>query len=186
MIAQAPGSLSGVLDILALMVVYDYNGTGRWSREAVLERYKEYMRRFPVPAPRDLTPFEHADVKGRRIYPVMFKVIEGIQHGDAACIELGIELIESDQRMPFGMILKSNAAKALRRVRLTAAQQERVRERVFAMLLAGHVPREYREYAKLLRKIGAGAEWEGVVGRIDRGNPHVMRYFDYFMRHVVD
>jgi hypothetical protein len=167
------------------MTIYDYNGTGRWSLEAILGRYKEHVRRYRVPAPLDLTPFEHTDAGGRRIYPVMFKVIEGIQAGDAACIELGVELIESDQRMPFGMILKSNAARALRRTRLTREQEGRVRERVFGMLLAGHVPREYREYAKLLRKIGAGASWSGVAERVDRSNPHVMRYFNYFLRHVV-
>jgi hypothetical protein len=165
------------------MPVYDYNGAGGWSREAVLARYEAYARRYRVPAPLDLTPLEHDAAGGRRVFPIMFKVIEGIKGGDAACVELGVELIESDQRMPFGMILKSNAAKALRRSRLTPGQQERVRERVVGMLLAGHVPREYKEYAKLLREVGAGARWSGVGGRIDRSNLHVMRYYDYFVRH---
>jgi hypothetical protein len=165
------------------MPTYDYNGQGRWASEAVLARYEEYARRYRVPSPIALAPLVHDAADGRRIYPVMFKVIDGIQAGDAACVELGVELVESDQRMPFGMVLKSNAAKALRRATLTPGQRERVRERVIGMLLAGHVPREYREYAKLLRKIGAGARWAGVGELVDRSNPHLMRYYDYFVHH---
>ena len=167
------------------MTLHDYNGTGRWALEAVLGRYREYALRFRVTRARDLAPFEHVAGDERRVYPVMFRVIEGAEAGDAACVELCVELVESDQTMPFGMILKSNAARALRRAGLTAEQQERVRRRVFGMLLAGRVPREYREYAKLLRRVGAGAWWDGVEERVDRGNPHVLRYYNYFKRHVV-
>lgn len=74
-------------------------------------------------------------------------------------IEIGVEFIEEDVRFRFGRVIKSNTARALRRAELTSKQVERVRTRVAHMLIAEHVPREYREYSKLLRKVGMGDWW---------------------------
>jgi hypothetical protein len=115
----------------------------------------------------------------------MERVIEGIGRGDAACIELGVEFIEEDRPFPFGRILKSNAARALRRAELTAAQKERVRKRVIEMLIAGNTPREYRQYGKLVRKIGLGEWWVLAQGRLNLASPHIRRYYDYFRQYVV-
>ena len=38
-----------------------------------------------------------------------------------------------------------------------AKEKRRIRRRVFSMLRRGHVPNEFREYAKLVRKIGFDA-----------------------------
>ncbi len=145
----------------------------------------EYARRFRVDETVDLTPDERVQGEKRWVYPVMEKVIEGIERGDRACIEIGLEFIEEDQRFPFGRVLKSNAARALRRANLTSEHVDRIRRRVAAMLIAGQAPREFREYAKLLRKVGIGDEWPEVEERAPRGNPYVQRYLDYFRRHVV-
>ena len=114
----------------------------------------------------------------------MFEVIKGIERGDLACIALGVEFVEEDARFSFGRIIKSNAARALRRSALTLEQQERIRKRVAHMLVAEHVPREYREYAKLLRKVGMGDWWSFIENGANRNNPYVMRYFDYFQQYV--
>jgi len=119
------------------------------------------------------------------VYPVMFRVIEGIGRGNAACIELGVELIQEDRPLPFGRILKSNTARALRRAELTPGQKDRIRKRVIEMLIAGNTPREYREYAKLVRRIGVGDWWARAQGRMNLTIPHVRRYYDYFRQHVV-
>jgi hypothetical protein len=161
--------------------IADYNGTGRWSREEVLRRYLEHAHRFHVSPPLDLTPDELVEGKRRWIYPVMRKVIAGIETGDRACIQLGLEFIQSDEKFP-----KARTARTLRRAPLSADQQELVRARVIGLLVAGHIPHEYREYARLLRKVGMGRWWEGVDERVDRNNPFVMRFHDYFRRHVVD
>jgi hypothetical protein len=164
---------------LAHVKVIDYNGTGRWTLDAIRERYAEHARRFHVQVPTDLKPREHSDGAARWIYPVMEQVIAGIEAGDPACVELGVEFIQEDQTFPFGKVLKSNTARALRRASLDAGQVERVRDRVVGMLVAGHVPHEFREYAKLLRKIGLGERWDSVRERLDRSNPYVMRFYDY-------
>jgi hypothetical protein len=147
-----------------LMIVIDYNGTGFWSVDAVMKRHQQYARRFGMAASYDLSPSVHTANGRRWVYPVMDRVIEGIANGDRACAEIGVEFIEETASFPFGKILKSNTARALRRSALTDEQKERVRRRVVDMLCTGYLPREFREYAKLARKIGLG-DWLSHVER---------------------
>ena len=139
---------------LLVMKVIDYNGKGFWSVDEVLKRYTEYARVFGITQPRELTPLAHWTGDSKWIYPVMDRVIEGIEAGDLGCAELGIEFIQTNDSFPFGRIIKSNVARALRRTTLTEAQKERIRRRVIEMLEAGYLPREFRQYAKLARKLG--------------------------------
>ena len=112
------------------MAVYNYNGTGRWSIEAVLERYEQYARHCGLTVHTDLTPREHRAQGHHWIYPVMYGVIDGIALGDPACIEIGVEFIEESASFTFGMILKSRIARLLRRAALTTRQKDRIRKRV--------------------------------------------------------
>ena len=161
------------------MEVRDYNGDDIWSKDAIILRYSQYCRELNVAIPVDLLPKELVRGEIRWVYPVMDKVIAGIEQGDAACRRIGIEFIEEDRKFPFGRILKSNTARALRRSQLTVEEQERIRRRLVAMLLAGNVPREYRQYAKLLKAIGLGQHWKNIESQVDRSNEYVMRYYNY-------
>ncbi|HZN69341.1 MAG TPA: hypothetical protein VFB66_28965 [Tepidisphaeraceae bacterium] len=157
------------------MDLIDYNGDGRWSRDAITSRYLAYAAKLGV-APRGLSPEEHSQRGRHWVYPVMDKVIDGIEAGDPACVRLGVEFIEEDAKFPFGKILKSNTARALRRAPLTDEQRHRIRRRVLGMLRAGHVPHEFREYAKLLRTIGFNpSELDDVPGT----SPRVTRFRRY-------
>jgi len=158
------------------MDIIDYNGEGRWSRSEILARYDRYAGDAGIKR-RDLSPMEVDGPRGHWVYPVMDQVIAGIEAGDAACVRLGIEFVEEDARFPFGKVLKSNTARALRRASLTEEQKRRIRRRVFGLLRTGHVPREYREYAKLVRKIGFDAS---EIPQVNAANPHVLRFQTYF------
>ena len=102
------------------MNLIDYNGEGRWSREAILTRYARYAAELGI-VRRDLSPHEHKEGGRHWVYPVMQKVIEGINADDPACVRLGIEFIEEDGKFRFGKILKSNTARASARVALGRA-----------------------------------------------------------------
>jgi hypothetical protein len=164
------------------MEVIDYNGTDFWSVDEVRARYTKYACRFQITEPRKLSPVVHSNGDKQWIYSVMDAVIEGIEHGDLACAELGIEFIEEDRLFAFGRILKSNTARALRRASLTDAQKERIRKRVVEMLGRRYLPREYRQYAKLARKIGLGS-W---LSRIEEQaeNPAAKHYYTYLKEHA--
>lgn len=162
------------------MKVIDYNGEGFWSVDEVLKRYAEYTRRFGITQPTELTPLVHSTGESKWIYPVMDRVIEGIEAGDLACAELGVEFIETNDSFAFGRILKSNVARALRRTTLTEVQKERIRRRVVEMLEAGYLPREFRQYAKLARKLGL-REWLPRIKQLaEPGDPWIQRYCAYF------
>jgi len=164
------------------MEVRDYNGTGRGSRDAIIERYKAYCRALGVREGEDLHPREHTERGTTWVYPVMDRLIPLIEAGDPAAIAIGVEFIEDDTFMPFGRILKANTARALRRAKLTREQIERLRRHVVGLLLAGTVRREFREYAKLLRKIGVGHWWPEIERGVDRNNRYVMRYVKYLQQ----
>jgi len=118
------------------MTVIDYNGTGPLSAKEILRRYEEYARRFRVKQRRYLAPLCHEEKGTRWIYPVMDDVIEGIKDGDLACIALGVDSIGEDKCFPFGRILKSRTARALRQTGLPSQYHERVRNRIIQMLIA--------------------------------------------------
>lgn len=162
------------------MLIHDYNGKGMWSVEAVQERYLKHCVRLGVQTPRELEPRVYKRPGTTWIYPVMDIVIEGIVAGDPACALLGVEFIEQDGTFPFGRVLKSNAARGLKRTELSPALKTRIRHRVAAMLAAGNTPREFKEYARLLRKVGFEEIWPKMAAAASVGNTYAMRYFTYF------
>ena len=157
----------------------DYNGTGPWSAAAILERYSEHAARLGVQNLLDLSPKEYVSGDQRWIYPVMDKVIEGIKAGDVACATIGVEFIEQDGKFTFGSTLKAQTARALKQQVLPGALVTRLRKRIVSMLIDGNVPREYKEYAKLLRKIGFSDLWSRLETSVPKDNKYVMRHFNY-------
>jgi hypothetical protein len=162
------------------MKVHDYNGTGKWAREAIVSRYLEYAARLGVEQPLLLKPVELVRGEEHWIYPVMDQVITGIHSGDAACVVIGVEFLEEDRNFPFGANLKSRTARALRQGEISPSLAERLRRRIVSMLVEGNVPREYREYARLLRKIGFDKWWPRLSEQVPKENPYALRYFNYF------
>ena len=162
------------------MEVRDYNGAGEWSLEGIRKRYRDHARAIGLSEDVELVTLETSDGEVRWVYPVMYTVIERVEKADMACIELAVEFIERGPKQDFGRILHSNAARALRRAPLTAGQKDRLRTTILGMLARGWVPHEFRQYAKLLRRIGLGKEWAKVRGELDVSNRYVMRWVRYF------
>ena len=161
------------------MHIRDYNGKGDWTAAAVQARYAEFAARFGVEMPRSLTPIVYQQADVRWVYPIMDSVIDGILAGDPACAAIGVEFIEEDRKFPFGANLKARTARALRQSTLPDALKLRIRRRIVDMLIAGNTPREYREYAKLLRKTGFSELWTRLDAGVPRTNRHAMRYYRY-------
>ena len=167
------------------MEIRDYNGTGRWSLQSIQQRYANYARQLKVAAPLDLVAMTHEEHEIKWIYPVMFQVVQGIEQGDTACIEIGVECLEENQWLAFGRTIKANTARALRRSALTQSQAERLRKQIVSMLIEEHIPRHFRDYAKLLRKIGLGDHWPVIEARANRANPRVFRFYRYLQQHAL-
>ena len=162
------------------METRDFNGSGRWAAESVKARYLDYAARLDVANPTELEPTVHTHGDDRWIYPIMESVIKGIRGGDIACAAIGVEYISEDRKFPFGASLKARTARALRQTELPQRLKTRIRSRIARMLRDGNVPREFREYAKLLRKIGFQDYWPKMAANPPSSNEHAMRYFRYF------
>ncbi len=161
----------------------DYNGEGAWSAAEIVRRYHVYSKRFGIAKPLVIQPAQHSEGDRRWVYPVMHEVIIGIETGDLACAQLGIEFIEQDQGFPFGSLIKSSTARSLRRFpNLTREQIDRIRSRIVFMLRRGAVPREYREYARLLRAVGVGPHWSDIEKAVP-ANRYAARAKAYFLQH---
>jgi hypothetical protein len=161
----------------------DYNGVGIWSIEGIRKRYQDHAKALGVHS-FQLIPRRHAKEERTWVYPLMEQIIERIEAGDGAAIEIGIEFIEENDFFVFGRVLKSNTARALRRTDLTERQRQRVRERLVGMMLAGKVLHEFREFKRLLRRLGPGSLWTVLDGGVDRDNKYVMRYYEYLNRYA--
>jgi hypothetical protein len=160
------------------MKIFDLNGTGEWTVRRIQERYATYCSELRLATTRDLKSYEQTNKDRRWIYPYLNNVIQGIREGDAACVALGVDLIESDQRLPFGQKLKSKTARELRRTSLQAELKERLRKRIVHMLTHGIIPHEFREYYKLLRTIGVAEYWPELHTSVPRDNRFAMRFYD--------
>ena len=155
--------------------LHDYNGPGSWGHVEVKERYRELCRVLGAEAA-GLTARESETGNIRRIYPIMESVIDLARRGDRAAIELCVQFIESTHRQAFGRVLHANAARALRKSALSAEQQHRLRSRILDMLRTAWVPREFHDYARLLRKLGYSEQWQATRAAVDEANPYVMRW----------
>lgn len=161
--------------------VIDYNGEGKWSQDNIRQRYEQYCKQLKIVQPFDISPHVHVASDQKWIYPIIDRIIMGIERNDEACKIIGVELVEESRTMPFGRILKSNTARALRRNTLSEYLQERLVARIVLMLVKGNVPREYQEYAKLLRKIGINTSyWQEIDKHFPNDNQYAMRYYSYF------
>jgi hypothetical protein len=163
----------------------DYNGDGEWSVCAVIGRYEEYCRKLDVPMRTLLRPVISGTGDERRVWPIMNAVVQGISDDDPACAEIGIDFICESKGFPFGMTLKSQTARALRKATLTPRQLDRIRERVARMLIDGYLPQEYRFYARLFRRTGLGQYKEILLALTPRGH-RMKKYVNYVHVLVVD
>lgn len=164
------------------MTTTDYNGIGRWSAEAIIDRYRASIP--PDRTPARITPKMHREGERIWVYPVMDQIIELVRQDDPAAIRIAIEFISEDMGFRFGAILKSNAARRLRQhaSALTRTDRARIRDRVVSMILTGIVPREYKEYARLLRAIDT--DWS-FVSQIRPKNRQARWAKRYYMNHCV-
>ncbi|HEX2553429.1 MAG TPA: hypothetical protein VHL98_07000 [Microvirga sp.] len=153
------------------------DGTGLWTHDAIRERYRRYCRAHHVQAP----PWPQAGWLEERgwIAGVMDHLAERMKQGDLAAAEIGIEFIEEDGSFAFGRTTKCRVARALRHCRLTDGQMDRIRRRVIDMLGRGYMPREFREYARLLRRIGLGGHRAALERAAESGNAWVGWYGRY-------
>lgn len=95
-------------------MTHDYNGPEERGLLRLRERYHGVASDLGC-EPQAIEPRIHKEGATTWIYPIMDAIIEVAKQGDQPALELCLQLIEVDTSMPFGMIQKSQAARALKK-----------------------------------------------------------------------
>ena len=113
---------------------------------------------------------------------ILRPLTDRMKRGDLAAAEIGIEMMEEDRGLAFGPIIKSNIPRALAKCSLTEPQKEQIRRRTVDMMLRNFLPKEFRQYAWLTRRIGLG-RWQGQLeAKADRTD----RWVNWYLRYLLE
>lgn len=98
-------------------------------------------------------PVTHA---GIRLGRAMDKVAQAIRQGDRSAVIVGYQIIIHDPHLPFGKIIKSNFARALKRHIDCLTMQEKMclASKTAELLSLPFCPREVEDYCRLVKKMG--------------------------------
>jgi hypothetical protein len=77
-----------------------------------------------------------------------------VANGDARAMSIACDLIEQDPKLPFGKLIKSDLARALKKqaLRLTVTERQQVLVATQKLLNLPFAPRELEDYGKLVKK----------------------------------
>lgn len=112
--------------------------------------------------------------------PILRQVLEGVAAGDAACVQIAVDLVCSDARLPFGKVFKDQASDALRRSALSSLQSGRLRTHAIERLRSGFVPPEFKRFARLIRQIGLADHRQALEELVPTG-PRIAWYRSYLL-----
>ena len=100
-------------------------------------------------------PANSVDHPGIWMSHVFDQVRFAIVRGDRLAMSIACDLIDKDPHMPFGKLIKSGLARALKQnaAALSPAERLRLVHTTLRLLALPHAPRELADYAKLLRKL---------------------------------
>ncbi|WP_152615354.1 hypothetical protein [Janthinobacterium lividum] len=98
-------------------------------------------------------PIEHP---GLRLSQVCKQVALAIRNGNTTAVRIAFLILTKDPGMPFGKIIKSDFARALKQgVNLLSAMQQRgLIAKTCELLELEFCPRETEDYCRLIKKIG--------------------------------
>ncbi|MBT2787351.1 MULTISPECIES: hypothetical protein [unclassified Halomonas] len=133
----------------------NYNPTGKWSVEAVKERYSKLS--LSLGSVDGFEPFCKTYTNRRGftwVYNIMDSVVDGVRLGDKACVQLAIDYIRDNEMYSKTGYIRARMARALKSADLSDSQKKELALIFLHQLETGVLYQEYREYCRLFRKIG--------------------------------
>jgi hypothetical protein len=100
-----------------------------------------------------------------RLNAAVSKVAQAIKHGDRSAVAIGYSLLMEDPHLPFGKILKSNIARALKHHIELLNEHEKLglAGKTAELLSLQFCPREVEDYCRLVKKMGRAVVSEAVI-----------------------
>tara|TARA_Y100000589_G_scaffold321902_1_gene353995 strand:+ start:1210 stop:1704 length:495 start_codon:yes stop_codon:yes gene_type:complete len=155
---------------------FNYNSSGNWSVDSVQERYRNLSLQLGGVAGFYPEPRKYTNQRGASwTYNVMESVVDGVQLGDCACIELSIEYIADSPMGSNTGYIRERMARALRHAELSDKQKARLAFIFINMLKTGKLYKEYREYIRLFKCIGINPYRPELCGLANSNKLYVRR-----------
>ncbi len=103
-----------------------------------------------------------------------------IARGDTVAVSLACELIEQDPKLPFGKLIKSDLARALKKQvgLLVPSERAQVLRAVAKLLNQEYAPRELEDYCKLAKKLPT-AEYRAALSGVTTRNAKAQQLLAY-------
>ena len=107
-----------------------------------------------------------------RYRETLYRIADGVSHGDLACIELAVRFIELRYIGSYSGFIREKLARRLRWAEINPDQRLRLHRHLRMLVLRGERTQEFRDYIKLWRVLITGEEREEVLlsVREQRGN----------------
>lgn len=124
------------------------------------------------PGVREYVPQDALDHPGIWVSQCFTALASAAARGDARAISLACDLIGQDPKLPFGKLVKSNLARALKKQiqRLLASERIQVLGATQKLLNLTYAPRELEDYGKLVRRFPR-QEVLGMLSAVEASNP---------------
>jgi hypothetical protein len=107
-------------------------------------------------------------------------VRKSIASGDKIAVSLACELIAKDPMLPFGKLIKSDLARALKKRTelLVASEQAQILAATLKLLNQEYAPRELEDYCKLAKKLAGSEYWAPLLLAVPK-NPKSKKLLAY-------
>lgn len=133
----------------------NYNHQGKWSVEAVKQRYSDLRILLGGVEGFELIPRNYTNRGGITwIYNIMDAVVDGVQLGDNACVQLSIDYITDNIMGSTTGYIRERMARALRHAELKEHQKKQLAEVFLNQLARRDLHKEFKEYSRLFKTIG--------------------------------
>ena len=133
----------------------NYNHHGKWSVDAVKNRYANLRIVSGGAEGFELEPRTYTNKGGMTwIYNIMEAVVDGVQLGDKACVQLSIDYIDDNLMDSTTGYIRERMARALRRAELTEHQKRQLATTFLKQLEQESLHKEFKEYCRLFKTIG--------------------------------
>lgn len=136
------------------------------------ERAEQEILQLLGPRIRNYVPQDALDHPAIWVSQCFTSLARAVAKGDAPAISLACDLIHQDPKLPFGKIIKSDLARALKKQsqRLVVSERRQLLDATQKLLNLPYAPRELDDYGKLVRKFPP-KEVESMLSSVEATSP---------------
>ncbi|RCU51623.1 hypothetical protein DU002_03900 [Corallincola holothuriorum] len=126
-----------------------------WRREYVIQRYEQLAKSLRVcqPISFDGVSKTSPSVSSKH---ALWAISHAVAKGDEAAIKIAKQFVLADVYFHYSGFIRATMARRLKSANLSLHDREELREGLYKLFYSGQFGPEYKEFCRLLRRIGLG------------------------------